>query len=138
MASRNIFQAINELDAESIQRVVDRLEYRGKYAQFVQMRETYLERMQLAPHARILDLGCGTGVVARAIAAREPFHGQIVGIDFSSAFMDALHLEAAVIVGVLVQLRGHMKCKVLHSGNLDVIEGAARARSPGSTVPRQS
>jgi DNA-binding MarR family transcriptional regulator len=32
MASHDIFQKINALDAEAIQRVVDRLEYRGYLA----------------------------------------------------------------------------------------------------------
>lgn len=89
MASIDIFQAINALDAEAIQRVVDRLEYRGKDAPFVQMREAYLERLNLASTATVLDLGCGTGVVARAIAARPSFQGHVVGIDFSSALLDA-------------------------------------------------
>jgi 2-polyprenyl-3-methyl-5-hydroxy-6-metoxy-1,4-benzoquinol methylase len=89
MATRDIFQAINELDAAAIQRIVDRLEYRGQYPPFVRMRETYLEHLRLAPGATILDLGCGTGVVARAIAARPSFHGRVVGVDFSSALLEA-------------------------------------------------
>lgn len=89
MATRDIFQAIDELDAVGIQRVVDRLEYRGQYTPFVRMRETYLEQMDLGTDATILDLGCGTGVVARAIAARSSFHGRVVGVDFSSALVDA-------------------------------------------------
>jgi len=89
MASNDIFQKINALDAEAIQRVVDRLEYRGKYAPFVQMREAYLERLNLASTPTVLDLGCGTGVVARAIAARPSFQGHVVGIDFSSALLGA-------------------------------------------------
>jgi len=89
MASIDIFQAITALDAEAIQRVVDRLEYRGKDAPFVQMREAYLERLNLASTATVLDLGCGTGVVARAVGARPSFQGHVVGIDLSSALLDA-------------------------------------------------
>src|SRR5262249_37224216 len=37
----------------------------------------------------VLDLGCGTGVVARAIAARPSFRGRVIGVDFSSALLDA-------------------------------------------------
>jgi len=89
VAPNDIFQKINSLDAEGIQRVVDRLEYRGQYAPFVQMREAYLEQLNLASTATVLDLGCGTGVVARAIAARPSFQGHVVGSDFSSALLDA-------------------------------------------------
>jgi predicted TPR repeat methyltransferase len=80
MASNDIFQKINALDAEAIRRVVDRLEYRGKYAPFVQMREAYLEQLNLASTATVLDLGCGTGVIAQAIAARPSFQGHVASI----------------------------------------------------------
>ena len=83
MASNDIFQKINALDAEAIQRVVDRLEYRGKYAPFVQMREAYLERLNLASTPTVLaaesyspmTVKAGTASVERAerwlIASRE-------------------------------------------------------------------
>jgi ubiquinone/menaquinone biosynthesis C-methylase UbiE len=74
---------IDSLDKEGVQRVVDRLEYRGKDEIFVAMREAYVRRMDFAPEASILDLGCGTGVVARALADRAGFSGRVVGIDYS-------------------------------------------------------
>jgi SAM-dependent methyltransferase len=43
--------------------------------------------MGLTPRARILDCGCGTGVVSRALAQREGFAGSVVGIDFSDALI---------------------------------------------------
>lgn len=87
--AKDIFQSIGSLDAEGVQRIVDRLEYRGKDETFVAMREEYLRQMNLAPNADILDLGCGTGVVARALATRENFSGKIVGVDFSRELIDA-------------------------------------------------
>jgi SAM-dependent methyltransferase len=35
-----------------------------------------------------LDLGCGTGVVARALASRKDFIGKIVGIDYSNKLIE--------------------------------------------------
>jgi methylase of polypeptide subunit release factors len=67
---RDIFQTIGSLDVDGVQRVVDRLEYRGKDEAFVGMREEYLNKLSIMPESSILDLGCGTGVVARALAAR--------------------------------------------------------------------
>ncbi|MFQ5760947.1 MAG: methyltransferase domain-containing protein [Acidiferrobacterales bacterium] len=92
---RDIFQMIGSLDAEGVQRVVDRLEYRGKNEAFVAMREAYLSRLNLVPNANVLDLGCGTGVVARALAARDSFSGKIVGIDYSEDLIDAARRLAA-------------------------------------------
>ncbi len=89
MSTRDIFQSISDLGSDAIQKIVDRLEYRGGDPTFVRMRETYLGRMGLEPDARVLDLGCGTGVVSRALAQREGFTGAVVGIDFSDALIDA-------------------------------------------------
>jgi ubiquinone/menaquinone biosynthesis C-methylase UbiE len=93
--TRDIFQMIGSLDAEGVQRVVDRLEYRGKNDAFVAMREEYLRRLNLVPEANVLDLGCGTGVVARALAARDNFSGKIVGVDYSEDLIDAARRLAA-------------------------------------------
>lgn len=89
MSTRDIFQSISNLGPDAIQKIVDRLEYRGGDPTFVRMRETYLDRMGLAPNARVLDCGCGTGVVSRALAQRKGFTGAVVGIDFSDALIDA-------------------------------------------------
>ena len=83
MATQDIFQTISSLDAAGVQRVVDRLEYRGKDETFVAMREEYLNQMNLSSKANILDLGCGTGVVTRALATQEGFSGSVTGIDHS-------------------------------------------------------
>jgi ubiquinone/menaquinone biosynthesis C-methylase UbiE len=89
MTTRDIFQSISTLDANAIQKVVDRLEHRATDPAFVRMRATYFDRMGLTPTARILDCGCGTGVVSRALARRDGFAGMVVAIDVSAALIDA-------------------------------------------------
>lgn len=89
MSARDIFQSISDLGPDAIQKIVERLEYRGGDPAFVRMRETYLDRMGLAPNARVLDCGCGTGVVSRALARRDGFAGEVVGVDFSAALIEA-------------------------------------------------
>lgn len=83
----DIFQDIDSLDATARQRVIDRLEFRGSYAPFVAMRDSYLDALHLPPGARACELGCGTGVVSRAIAARESFDGTVIGTDLSEALV---------------------------------------------------
>jgi 2-polyprenyl-3-methyl-5-hydroxy-6-metoxy-1,4-benzoquinol methylase len=93
--AKDIFQQIDTLDAAGLQRIIERLEFRGGYAPFVRMREDYLDRMALASNARVHELGCGTGVVARAIAKRPGFGGRIVGSDFATGLIDAARRFAA-------------------------------------------
>lgn len=87
--AQDIFQTIGSLDAAGIRKIIDRLEFRGTDETFVAMREAYLQAMNLTGDDDILDLGCGTGVVARALAARSHLSGKIVGVDFSKELIDA-------------------------------------------------
>jgi ubiquinone/menaquinone biosynthesis C-methylase UbiE len=85
----DVFQRIDELDQETIQRIVDRLEYRARDLTFSAMCDAYLDVLDLANANRVLEIGCGTGVVARAIAARRDFTGELKGTDLTRAFIDA-------------------------------------------------
>lgn len=80
----DIFQTLDQLDSEKLQMVVDRLEHRGSYPAFVAMRERYFERLPLDQYRNVLDMGCGTGVVTRALAARLAPEAKLSGTDFSA------------------------------------------------------
>jgi SAM-dependent methyltransferase len=88
MTARDAMEFINEQDEATLERFVERLEFRGRDPTFVGYREAYLVKMGLAPTAHVLDLGCGTGVVARALAAREGFSGRVTGIEQSPALVE--------------------------------------------------
>ena len=64
---------INELDRPIVDSLISCLEFRGRDAIFSQFRRAYLDKVSLPASAGILELGCGTGVVTRALAAREGF-----------------------------------------------------------------
>ena len=83
MSARDAYEHINEQDEATVQSFVNRLEFRGKDATFSRYRDEYLDKLRLSPSATVLDLGCGTGVLARAIAARAGFTGRITGVDQS-------------------------------------------------------
>jgi SAM-dependent methyltransferase len=89
------FRFINDLDDATVEALAARLEFRGKDPTFTRWREAYLDRLALAPNAQVLDLGCGTGVVARGIAARAGFAGQVVGQDQSPRLIEAARRLAA-------------------------------------------
>ena len=91
----DIFQSLDQLDSEKLQMVVDRLEYRGTSPAFVAMRERYFDRLPLEQCRSVLDMGCGTGVVTRALAARLPDAAKVTGSDFSAELIEFARRIAA-------------------------------------------
>lgn len=80
----DIFQSIDDQSPEVVRAVADRLEYRGTMREFVEMRDRYFDRLDLACCDRVLDLGCGTGVVTRALAKRVRPDCNLVGSDLAA------------------------------------------------------
>lgn len=73
----------DRLDETSLEAIVTRLEARGKHPFFQKMLREYLDAMEIDAADTVLDLGCGTGVAARAIAGRPDFAGTVLGIDIA-------------------------------------------------------
>lgn len=91
----DIFQSLDQLDREKLQMVADRLEFRGTYPPFVAMRERYFDQLHLARYRNVLELGCGTGVVTRALATRLHRDARITGTDFSAELIEIARQIAA-------------------------------------------
>jgi SAM-dependent methyltransferase len=89
MAPRDIFQSSHEWDDATVQRIVDRLEFRGTDPAFSRMRDAYLDKLTFPPDAEVLEVGCGTGVLARALVKRADFAGRVIGIEPSPGLLDA-------------------------------------------------
>ena len=89
LRARDAMQFVNEQDAATLERFAERLEFRAADPTFVAYRDAYLSLIDLPPTAAVLDLGCGTGVVARALAARFGFTGTVTGVDQSAHFIAA-------------------------------------------------
>jgi len=62
-------------------------EARGQYLRFQAMLTEYLDAMNIDAARTILDIGCSTGVAARAIARRKGFTGRVTGIDLSAGLV---------------------------------------------------
>lgn len=56
-------------------------------ALFAPWAESLVEAAVIAPGQRVLDVACGTGVVARAAAERMGGEGEIVGLDLNEAML---------------------------------------------------
>jgi ubiquinone/menaquinone biosynthesis C-methylase UbiE len=83
MASVDVYRVTDQLDDVTLAALVTRLEARGKHPRFAAMMEAYFAAMRVHSANRVLDLGCGTGVAARAVASRAGFSGHVTGVDVS-------------------------------------------------------
>jgi ubiquinone/menaquinone biosynthesis C-methylase UbiE len=73
----------------------ERLEHRARADDEAAARDEYLQLIGLAPGERVLDIGCGSGVVTRAIAKRVAPDGRAVGADSSAALLAIAREHAA-------------------------------------------
>jgi SAM-dependent methyltransferase len=95
----DVYATIAHADVAVQERLVEVLELRAADAQQRAMLADYLDDLELADDARVLDVGCGTGAVTRALAARLPA-GRIVGVDPSAVFVEHARTLGAGIANV--------------------------------------
>jgi ubiquinone/menaquinone biosynthesis C-methylase UbiE len=113
------FGRTDKLDPLMLDVLVARFEARGKHPQFSKMLMEYLDAMDIDSTNMVLDIGCGTGLAARAIVHRSGFLGRVVGIDLSS------HLIAAAVR--LVGEEGvaeRIEFRTGNASNLDFADGS--------------
>jgi SAM-dependent methyltransferase len=83
MSSVDMYRITDKLDDITLATIATRLEARGKHPRFAAMMKEYFAAMNIQAAKTVLDLGCGTGVAARAVAATPGFTGHVTGIDVS-------------------------------------------------------
>jgi arsenite methyltransferase len=82
----DVYATISEADEALQERLADVIELRATDPQQRAMLADYLGDLPLAQGARVLEIGCGTGAIARAVATL-PAVGEVVGIDPSPVFI---------------------------------------------------
>ncbi|MDR9436724.1 MAG: methyltransferase domain-containing protein [Thiohalophilus sp.] len=80
---------MNELDELAHERLIERLESRAQVNTFSDLFEKYVNRIEIPEAGKILEVGCGTGVILRQLAQRHGFDARGVGIDHCKSFIDA-------------------------------------------------
>jgi ubiquinone/menaquinone biosynthesis C-methylase UbiE len=83
MSNFDVYAMTDKLNNAVLDVIITRLEARGKHPLFQRMLHDYLSAMNIHAMQCVLDLGCGTGVAARAIAQQPSFSGKLTGIDVS-------------------------------------------------------
>src|SRR5580658_43107 len=78
-----------EIDESALAVMAERLENRAKHPFFRGVIADYIGALDFAHISRVLEIGCGTGVVSRALAAAPGFRGEITATDLSPHLIDA-------------------------------------------------
>ena len=136
------------LDEQHAREQAARLELRAKAQDEADARKEYLALLGISPGERVLDVGCGSGAVTRAIAERVAPGGSVVGSDSSPALLRVAreHAEAAG-VGQMIEWRvadcrelpfdGESFDAVIAATVLAHVPGAERALSEMVRVTRR-
>ena len=94
------------IDLVKARELAERLEARGRAADEIDARNAYLDLLDIKAGERVLDVGCGSGVVTRAIAARVGGKGRVVGLDPSEALLSvAREIAEASDLGARIDFR---------------------------------
>jgi ubiquinone/menaquinone biosynthesis C-methylase UbiE len=104
----DVYATITEAEPVVVEGLVDIFELRASDPQQREMCEAYFADIEFRPHARVAEIGCGPGPVARALASYRGV-GTVVGIDPSPIFLE----------------KGRELARGL--SNLSFVEGDARA-----------
>ena len=89
------YNRTHELNEAATSAIATRLESRGEDPFFVRMLDDYLNEMDVESLDLVLDIGCGTGVASRRLAARADFHGRVIGVDRSAKLIESARDKAA-------------------------------------------
>ena len=91
---RDVWASFTELDPAMQKRLAGVLETRGADAQQQALRSIFLSGIAFPQQAEVLEIGCGTGVLARKLA-RWPNVATVTGTDIAAALVDEARRLAA-------------------------------------------
>lgn len=84
-AMPDYYNIITEIDPAIVQNIADVLEIRAADPAQRQILDAYLAEIDFPPAARVLEIGCGTGAVARHLTTL-PTVAEVIGLDPSPQF----------------------------------------------------
>lgn len=87
------YARIADLDDATVAALADRLEIRASDPRQHELWDAVLARIPDVTGARVLDVGCGTGIITRKIALL-PAVGEAVGVDPCPGFVERAHRRA--------------------------------------------
>lgn len=120
----DVFQSIDGIDADKQSMIVERLESRASMPKFTAVRDAYFAEIDLPDMGSVLELGCGTGAVCRAISAWPGFTGKVTGSDLSASLIESAKrlTDEAGMTGIeYIQADG--QGSTAHDGEFDLVLG---------------
>ncbi len=109
-----------QVDASGeVDRLIRILEERGAIPELADLRNRWLELAGVRPGYHVLDVGCGTGVVARDLAHRVGEQGRVVGVEPSRHL-----IEEAVRLARAGRLEGRIEFRAAHGDALPFPDGS--------------
>lgn len=95
----DVWSQVADIDAATQERLADVLETRGADAQQQAMRRAFLADIEFPAGARVLEVGCGTGVLTRLLA-RWPRVVTVAGVDPAGPLLNRARRLAAELANV--------------------------------------
>lgn len=86
-------------------KLADTLEIRGRTPAQVRLRRRFLRFVPVRAGARVLEIGCGTGVVLRDLMRLVGKRGEVTGLDPSRTMLERARLLARAVPGGPLRLR---------------------------------
>jgi ubiquinone/menaquinone biosynthesis C-methylase UbiE len=115
----DVWSTFSDLDAAAQERLAGVLETRGADPRQRAMRRIFLADIPFPENAHVLEVGCGTGVLTRALA-REPSVGTVVGVDVAPALLSKAREMAADLANATF-LEADARALPFDDGAFDVI-----------------
>src|SRR5437899_1554890 len=105
-----------DADAQTnVEEMARSLEARGRTPAQARLRRRFLKFVPVGSGARVLEVGCGTGVVVRDLAALVGRRGKVVGIDASRRLLD----RARAVDEDVPRAPRRAGCSLRHRGRAD-------------------
>lgn len=115
----DVWATVAALDPTMQMRLADVLETRGADPRQQDMRRTFLADIRMPATADVLEVGCGTGVLTRALA-RLPEVDTVVGVDVATSLLDKAR-ELAADVPNLAFEQADARSLPFAGGRFDVV-----------------
>ena len=115
----DVYAAITEVDKQLQERLADVIEARAADPRQRAMLNAYLSEIEFPPGATVLEIGCGSGPVTRALA-RWPGVARAIGVDPSEVFIARAKALGAELGNLSFQL-GDGRSLAFDAASIDVV-----------------